>query len=211
MTIIDITRTLKNGMPVWPGDTPFSYELSSTKAENGSANVGRVVMSTHTGTHVDAPFHFDEKGKRIEELDLSLYIGKALVIEIVKKEFITVEDLQKHNLQGYERLLFKTGSWPDPAAFPETYTCIAPEAASYLAVSGVRLIGVESPSVDPLNSKEMLAHHALNNKGIHILESIDLHEAEPGEYELIAMPLKVEKADGSPVRAVLRKESSRRE
>ncbi|WP_080846115.1 arylformamidase [Cytobacillus gottheilii] len=205
MTIIDITRSLKNGMPVWPGDTPFSYKISSALAENGSANVGMVTMSTHTGTHVDAPFHFDDTGKRIEELDLSLYIGPALVIEIRNKAYITVEDLQKHDIQGMKRLLIKTGSWPDAAVFPESYTYIDPEAASFLASAGVRLLGVEAPSVDPLNSKEMLAHHALNNEGIYILESIDLHAVETGEYELIAMPLKIEKADGSPVRAILRK------
>lgn len=206
MTIYDITRSLKNGMPVWPGDTPFSYRISSSLADNGSANVGELNMSTHTGTHVDAPFHFAQEGKKINELDLSLYIGKALVIEIAHKEFITEKDLQNHDIQGVRRLLIKSGSWPDAETFPQNYTCIAPESAHYLASAGVQLLGVESPSVDPLDSKDMLAHHALNGAGIFILESIDLNEVETGEYELIAMPLKIEGADGSPVRAVLRKE-----
>jgi arylformamidase len=94
MKIIDISRRLENGMPVWPGDTPFQYEVSWSKAESGSVNVGSLSMSTHTGTHVDAPFHFDDNGKRMIELDLELYMGPVRVLDMIGKDSIGARDLE---------------------------------------------------------------------------------------------------------------------
>lgn len=204
MRIIDISRKLERGTPTWPGDTPFSYEVSWTKEQSGSVNVGKLTMSIHTGTHVDAPFHFDSEGKRIYDLDLNIYAGPARVIDMSGRESIGASDLQDVDLAGTERLLLRTGSWKDPDEFPQTITYLRADLAPYLAEKGVRLIGVDVPSVDPLDSKELAAHHSLHMHRIHILEGIDLDRIEPGDYELIALPLPLAEGDGSPVRAVLR-------
>jgi arylformamidase len=204
MKIIDISRRLENGMPVWPGDTPFHYEVSWSKAESGSVNVGSLSMSAHTGTHVDAPFHFDDDGKRIIELDLELYIGPARVVDMTGKDSIGAKDLAGVDLKGMKRVLFRTRSWQDASEFPEKIPHLEADLGPFLAERGIRLIGVDVPSVDPIDSKDLHAHHSLNENGIHILESVLLDEVEPGDYELIALPLPLVEGDGSPVRAVLR-------
>ncbi|MEO2078067.1 MAG: arylformamidase [Bacillus sp. (in: firmicutes)] len=204
MRIYDVSRKLMTGMPVWPGDTPFQYEVSWPMEESGSVNVGRLELSTHTGTHVDAPFHFDNHGKRIIELDLSLYIGPARVVDMVGKSSIGLSDVKDLDLAGVTRVLFKTLAWNNPDVFPEKIPHIEAELAPFLAEKGIKLIGLDVPSVDPIDSKELLAHHSLNQNGIHILESLLLDEIEPGDYELIALPLPLAEGDGSPVRAVLR-------
>lgn len=204
MSLIDISRRLQKGVPTWPGDTPFSFEISWPKSESGSVNVGKVTMSTHTGTHIDAPFHFDDEGKKVIELDINLYVGLARVIDVSGVESIGPEELANADLAGVERILLRTCSWTDPDRFPERIPHLRPELAPYLAERGIRLIGVDVPSVDPLDSKELSAHHTLNRYGIHILESVLLDHVEPGDYELIALPLPFAEADGSPVRAVLR-------
>jgi arylformamidase len=204
MKIIDISRRLENGMPVWPGDTPFHYEVSWSKAESGSVNVGSLSLSAHTGTHVDAPFHFDDAGKRIIELDLELYIGPARVLDMTGKDSIGAKDLENVDLEGIQRVLFRTLSWKNDAEFPEKIPHLEADLGPFLAKSGIRLIGVDVPSVDPIDSKDLHAHHSLNENGIHILESVLLDEVEPGDYELIALPLPLVEGDGSPVRAVLR-------
>ncbi|MBT2662905.1 arylformamidase [Bacillus sp. ISL-45] len=202
---IDISQVLNNSIPVWPGDTPFQYEVSWGMEESGSVNVGQVTMSTHTGTHIDAPFHFENDGKKVIELDFNLYIGPALVIHVEKPESIGIKELQGVDLNGVERLLIRTDSWQDKTVFPESIPHIEPELAAFLAGHGVKLLGLDLPSVDPLDSKELSAHHELNNQGIHILEGLVLDKIEPGEYELAALPLALEQGDGSPVRAVVRK------
>ncbi|GGI16025.1 arylformamidase [Gottfriedia solisilvae] len=205
MSLIDISRRLQNGMPVWPGDTNFSFELSWTKEESGSVNVGKLTLSTHTGTHIDAPFHFDENGKKVIDLDPNLYVGEARVIELLDVESIKKVDLEAFSLNGVKRLLIKTNSWKNDNAFPERIPHIEKDVAEFLKENGIKLLGIDVPSVDPLDSKELVAHHALQENGIHILESIDLRSVSEGDYELIALPLPLTDADGSPVRAVLRK------
>jgi len=201
--ILDISQPLKAGVPVWPGDTEFSFDLAWTREEGGSVNVGRIAMSTHTGTHVDAPFHFRDDGARVGELDLDAFIGPARVIE-VRGEAIGAGELGRYDLEGVERLLLKTGSWPDRTVFPAGITHLNPDVALFLAERGVRLVGVDTPSVDPLDSKDLPAHEALRANGIHILEGLMLDRVEPGDYKLISLPLALEEADASPVRAVLR-------
>lgn len=204
MKIYDISRRLENGMPVWPGDTPFHYEVSWSKEESGSVNVGSLTMSTHTGTHVDAPFHFDDHGKKIIELDLDLYIGPVRVIDMVGRESIGAGDFAAINLNGFERVLVRTLAWKNPSDFPDTIPHLEADLGPFLKEKGIRLIGVDVPSVDPIDSKDLHAHHSLNDNGIHILESVRLDEIEPGDYELIALPLPLAEGDGSPVRAILR-------
>jgi arylformamidase len=204
MKLIDISRPLQKGVPTWPGDTSFAYEVSWPKDVSGSVNVGKLTMSIHTGTHIDAPFHFDNDGRKVTELDLQLYVGPARVIDVTGKASIGAEDVAAYDLAGVPRLLLRTGSWTNPEEFPRTICYLRPDLAPFLAEKGVRLIGVDVPSVDPLDSKELPAHHGLHAHDIHILEGIDLSGVEPGDYELIALPLPLAEADGSPVRAVLR-------
>lgn len=203
--IIDISQPLKVGIPVWPGDTEFSFDLTWTKEKSGSVNVGRLEMSTHTGTHIDAPFHFDDGGRKIFELDPAIYVGRARVIEVAGKASVGAGELREHDLEGVSRLLVRTDSWRDRGEFPESITYLRPDAASFLARKGVWLVGVDVPSVDPLDSKDLPAHHALHASGVHILEGVVLDAVEPGDYELISLPLPLHGADGSPVRAVLRR------
>jgi arylformamidase len=202
---IDISQILNNNIPVWPGDTPFHYKVSWGMEESGSVNVGQVTMSTHTGTHIDAPYHFDNAGKRVIDLDFNLYIGPAKIIHLQQPASIGIKDLQDIPLQGVKRLLIKTDAWKDKTVFPDSIPHIEPELAAFLTEQGVQLLGLDLPSVDPLDSKELNAHHELNRHGIHILEGLLLDEVEPGEYELAALPLPFAEADGSPVRAVIRK------
>lgn len=202
---IDISQRLQNGIAEWPGDTPFSYEVRFLKADTGSVNIGKMTTSMHMGTHIDAPFHYDDEGMKVHELPIDVYIGKARVIDVSGLETVGRSDLEGLDFGGVDRILLKTLSRPNPNVFPETFTVLRPDIGPLLKERGVRLIGVDTPSVDPEPSKTLDAHHALHDNGVLILENIVLETIEPGDYELIALPLPIEGGDGSPVRAVVRK------
>ncbi|WP_410982783.1 arylformamidase [Bacillus cereus] len=201
---IDISQPLNNEIATWPGDTPFSYEVSWSKEQSESVNVGRLTMSIHTGTHIDAPFHFDNNGKKVLDLDVNVYVGKARIIDVSGMESIGAKELEKFKLDGVERLLLRTASHGNAQEFPETIPYLRADIAPFLSEKGIRLIGVDVPSVDPLDDKELAAHHQLFKHGIHILENVVLDHVQDGDYELIALPLALTDADGSPVRAVIR-------
>ena len=201
---IDITQTLKKGIPNWPGDTPFSFELSYSKEQTGSVNIGRMETSMHTGTHADAPFHFDSGAPRMEQLDVNLFIGDAYVVDCTGVQEIGPEHMEDIDFQGAPRLLLKTVP-SISETFPMVIPIIKPELAGYLKERGVFLLGVDNPSVDSIDSKQVAAHHALYQNGITIVEGLVLEQVAPGLYDFIALPLKVEGADGAPVRAVIRK------
>ncbi|SFB13951.1 MULTISPECIES: arylformamidase [unclassified Bacillus (in: firmicutes)] len=202
---IDISQPLDHKVATWPGDTPFHYKVSWSMEESGSVNVGQVTMSTHTGTHIDAPFHFDNEGKRVIDLDVNLYIGPAKVIHLNDVTSIRVADLEKLDLQNVTRLLIRTGAWQNRSIFPAEIPPVESGVAEFLGKMGIRLLGLDLPSVDELDSKELPAHHELASNGLHILEGLVLDEIEVGDYELVALPLPLVEGDGSPVRAVLRK------
>jgi len=202
---IDITQPLRNTMAVWPGDTPFQFHLAVTKEESGSVNIGEISSSTHIGTHADAPFHFDNEGKTIDQIDPSIYIGKAIVIDLTEKGEIRREYLENIDFQGVQRVLFKCLKEIDVDTFPDEVPYMDPEIGPFLKEKGIILIGIDSPSVDSITSKTLDTHHSLNRNGIHIIENLMLTKVEAGLYEFIALPLKIEGGDGSPVRAVVRK------
>ncbi|GAA0413429.1 MAG: arylformamidase [Bacillota bacterium] len=201
---IDISQPLTDKIAHWPGDKPFSYSLTASKQETKSVNIGQITTSLHTGTHIDAPFHFDSNGKTIEQLDINLYIGKSVVIDVSQANTITAEVLsQYHWPSEINRVLLRTSLPNNPERFPDVLPNLDPNIAPYLQRLGVFLLGVDMPSVDAPDSKDLVTHHALQDHGIHILENIMLDQIKPGEYELIALPLHIHGADGSPVRAAL--------
>lgn len=202
---IDITQPLNRHIAEWPGDTPFSYEVAVSKEQSGSVNIGKLTMSTHIGTHTDAPFHYDDEGLKILQLPVDLYIGKAVLVDVTGVRCVTRADLEPFDFCGAERLLLRTGSHPSPSEFPESFTVISEDVGPLLKERGVRLIGVDTPSVDSETSKELLGHHSLYRNDVIIIENLVLHSLEAGQYELIALPLALEDADGSPVRAVVRR------
>lgn len=201
---IDISQPFSNKISTWPGDTPFQFELGFSKEQTGSVNIGRFTTSVHTGTHADAPFHFDNDAPTIEQLDINIYIGRAKVVDVAGLESIGREELQAFDLDGAERLLLKTAKTVNEEQFPTDIPVLKENIGAFLQEKGIFLIGVDHPSVDALNSKDLPAHHALYRHGVHILENLSLQDIDSGDYELIALPLKIRGADGSPVRAVIR-------
>ncbi|MBP3951777.1 arylformamidase [Bacillus suaedae] len=201
---IDISQPLTNTIAHWPGDTAFSYETTFTKEQTGSVNIGKITTSLHTGTHIDAPFHFKNDGERVLDLDINLYVGPARLIDVSGNDRIDADVLRTFDLTGVSRLLLKTVTHSNSTVFPKEIPYLSADIASYIKEKGVRLLGVDVPSVDPLDSKDMKTHHALYEHGIHILENIVVEHVEEGNYELIALPLPIQDGDGSPVRAVLR-------
>lgn len=195
--IYDITIPISPSLAVWPGDTPFSYTASAW----GTITVGAVTMSCHTGTHADAPRHFLPDGEGIGELASEVFVGECLVIDATGRDSLDIDVFVGPGLP--HRVLVKTGAWTDHTVFPEAVPTLTADAVALLAAQGVRLFGIDVPSVDALDSKDLPIHHALADAHIHILESLDLREIAPGRYQLIALPLRLEGADGSPVRAIL--------
>ncbi|MCM3742297.1 arylformamidase [Oceanobacillus luteolus] len=200
---IDVSIPLTNDMGVWPGDKPFNFRLSYTKEQTKSVNIGEMSTSVHTGTHMDAPFHYDNDGKKIHELDVSLFIGPAKVVDVRGHEVIGRKELEAFNLAGVSRLLLRSLDRAD-SSFPERYPILKEDIGPFLKEKGIHLIGTECPSVDPVDSKHLPAHHALYQNGVYILENLVLKDVKPGLYELIALPLSIHGGDGSPVRAVIR-------
>lgn len=201
---IDITQPLDNNIAHWPEDEPFTYRTTVTKDDSGSVNIGKVSMSTHIGTHVDAPFHFKNDGKKIIDIEVERYIGKCTIIDIKDYPEIDATILKKKLLKPAQRLLIKTNLPNRPERFPDDVPPITPDGAAYMADLGIQLVGVDTPSVDDIDSKDLLGHHALFEHDIYILENVMLDHVSEGEYELIALPLAMKEADGSPVRAVIR-------
>ncbi len=201
-TIIDISMPLDENTPEWPGDTPFSYRLSVTQEQSGSVNIGELKTSTHIGTHIDAPFHYNNSGTKTDELPLDVYLTTAQVMDVTGLDTVGVGDLTALEA-GVGAVLLKTASWQDRNAFPEKWPLFDPEIAEWLQSNNIRLLGVDVPSVDPETSKELPMHHAMNRYQRFILEGIVLDDVVPGVYQLAALPLKIRGGEGSPVRAVL--------
>ena len=212
MKIWDISRSLSNEFAEWPGDEPFRYRLTNEIAKGASVNLGAVSMSVHNGTHADARFHFETNGESIEKAPLDLYLGRATVVDLSQsfsrlkeKHLITLDDLRPdaEEIAATSRLLLKTGRWSDSTVFPKKIPVLAADVPVWLQKNGVKLLGVDLPSVDDIDSKSLQNHHALARAGVAIIESLDLSDVAPGVYNFAALPLKIAGADGAPVRAVL--------
>lgn len=205
MKLYDITRTITPDIAVWPGDTPYSAKTVLRIAAGNPVNVTALTMSAHTGTHTDAPYHVLDSGKKINEVALDAYIGAATVVEFLNVEAALMpHHLQHIDLKQVERLLIRTPSsdFPDDR-WSKTFVYPTPETAQLLADHNVKLFGTDSPTVDPLTSQTLEAHNIFCRGNVAILEGLQLRDVPPGDYELIALPLKLD-GDGAPVRAVLR-------
>jgi arylformamidase len=204
MTLIDISPPVEPGIAVFPGDTPLDVEWVARMEKGASCNVATLRSTPHIGAHADGPLHFDPAGASIGEVDLAPYVGRCRVVDCTGAEVVDETALAGVDLTGVERVLFRTGTYPDPATWSDDFAWLDTALVRRLGRMGVRLVGIDTPSVDRADSKDLPTHHALLEAGMRNLEGLDLSAAEPGEYELIALPLRLVGVDSSPVRAVLR-------
>jgi arylformamidase len=201
--LYDLSPTIRPDTPVWPGDTPFQSRLSWAIADGASVNLSAITTTPHLGSHADAPFHTEARGDGMAEMPLDRYLGPCRVVRVPPQPLIELRHVEGIDLAP-PRLLFKSESVRDRRSFPERFTALSLEAAAFLAEKGVLLVGMDTPSVDPFDSKTLDAHHALFRGGVAILEGLVLDGVPEGVYELIALPLRLAGLDASPVRAVLR-------
>ena len=201
--LIDISQTLRPGIAVWPGDTRFQPFWMMRMDQGDSCNVGSVTMSLHTGTHVDAPFHVLRDGESPANADLSAYVGAADVLDLSNVRAVEPQHLAGMADQSPERVLIKTGT-ANSDSFDASFAYFTPGAARLLVSLGVKLVGIDTPSVDKKDSQTMESHRIFASAEVAVLENLVLMNVDPGRYELLALPLKLAGLDASPVRAVLR-------
>ncbi len=204
---IDISLTIRPGMPYWPDNPAVSIEPSQCLAHGDVCNVSKMTIGTHTGTHVDGINHFIKGGIGIDQMPLDATIGKARVIAIKDPKQITVTEIEPYDIQAGERILFKTKNSNNALksdTFMEDFVHISTDAAKYLAAKKVRTVGVDYLSVGGYEGNVIDVHHALLGSGIWAIEGLDLSQVEPGEYELICLPIKLKDGDGGLARAILR-------
>jgi arylformamidase len=200
----DISVVVRPGIPEWPGDTRYSCRWSWQISAGASVNVAAFEMSPHVGTHADAPVHVRDDHPASESLSLAAFVGPAMVVGIEEMEgAIDAEALSSRLPPRIERLLLRTGRTIADGSFPQAWPALTPGCVRWLARRGLRLLGVDCPSVDDRESKTLETHHALFEAGASILENLDLREVSDGPYELIALPLRIAGLDATPVRAVL--------
>ena len=199
----DISPVIHEGIAVFPGDTTFSRNVLMSFDGGSHLDLSTITTTVHLGAHADAPSHYHKDGQSMEQRDLMLYMGPCQVITVrpekkqrIHKEHVSV-DIRA------PRVLFKTDSFPDPDQWTDDFNSLGPELIDWLSGLGVRLVGIDTPSVDPSDSKDLLSHQALYRNDMAVLEGIVLSKVPDGIYNLIALPLNIKDADASPVRAIL--------
>jgi arylformamidase len=205
MKLYDISVSLFNGLPAFPGDPRISIEPVLGIKDGDGANVSRIVMAGHSGTHVDAPSHMLEDGDTMDSISLPTFMGKAYVADLQGVSEIGARELNGISLRGVERLLFKTdnsGFW-EMTAFQAGYVSLNMDGAEFLVRQGIRLVGIDYLSIERFDGDGSV-HRTLMRNGIVILEGLDLSRVEAGHYELFCLPLRIAGGDGAPARAVLR-------
>jgi arylformamidase len=203
LKIWDISPPVDEQAAVFPGDTPYSQRLHFSLAPNCPVNVNSITMSPHTGAHADAPLHYANGQASAGELDLAPYLGPCRVIHCIDCGPLVLPAHIDHALENLPpRVLLRTAraasqSWA-------SFTAVAQETLALLATKNIALVGIDTPSVDPATSQNLPSHHQLLAHGLRVLENLVLDDVPEGDYELIALPLKLTRADASPVRAILR-------
>ena len=214
---IDITLPLGKEIPVLSSD--FAADESRIQKpivdrlfdvdKGDKVTMSRISMSSHDGTHIDSPLHFIPGGSTIDIMPIETTVGPARVIEINDEKEITVEELEPYGIQAGERILFKTKNSPgvyDTQVFMGQYVSISPEAAAYLAEKKIRLVGLDYLTIASPNPMENIGivHKAFLDNGIYIIEGLDMVRVEPGDYDLVCLPLRLDKGDAGPCRAVIK-------
>lgn len=201
--IVDVSLPLKEGMITYPGNPDFAVE--PMPSASGTSMLTKMILGTHTGTHIDTPKHVDAEAGGLELFPLDLFVGPCRVLDCsLAKEAVTVDILEQKNIQAGERLLLRTiNSSRGFEEFYEDFVYLDGEAAQWLADLGVALVGIDSLSIKQRGSTDNTPHSALLQKNIPIIEGLNLHEAPEGEYVLVASPLRVANADGAPARVLL--------
>jgi arylformamidase len=203
--IHDITVPLTPGLPAYPGDPPVGVEVVQRAGES-PYGLARLELTTHSGTHVDAPAHFVAGGATVDTLPLEILIGKARVVELPGRERVDRPDLEALDLRDDLRVLLKTrmsGQLLKPG-YQQDHVYLTGDAALYLAQAGLKLVGFDYLSIDRFGDTSYPAHRALLAAGVVVVEGLDLSEVEPGEYDMTCLPLRVGGGDGAPARVVLR-------
>ena len=201
--LIDISPPISAAIAVWPGDVPYEREVAYDMQDGAHMTLSAIHTTLHLGAHADAPNHYAKDGHGIGAQDLAPYYGPCQVVQVnvAAGQRIYPADVPVAITQP--RVLFCTGSFPNPDEFNEDYVSLSPELVHWLNDSGVCLVGIDTPSVDPFESKALESHNALAVTRMANLEGLVLGRVPPGSYQLIALPLPLQNADASPVRAVL--------
>ena len=202
--LVDISQELRVGLPGWPGDVPFVSGPTWSHGPTCPVAVSRYAASTHAGTHADAPLHYDPDGAAIDAVGLDAFVGPARVLDLRGCGPVITPDMVAAASGGPQRVLFRTyhrfphGNWNDG------FTTLHADTMRVLAAQGVVLVGIDSPSIDPQEAKVLRAHEAARIAGMRLLEGLVLDDVKAGDYELIALPIRLGGLDAAPVRAVLR-------
>jgi arylformamidase len=201
----DISPPVRAGSPVFPGDTPYRQEWAASITPGCPVNVSTLTLSPHVGAHADAPLHYDPQGAAVGTLPLEPYLGCCRVIHAIACGPLIAWQHIAHALDGLPpRVLVRTYAQAPVDRWDPQLAAFAPETIERLADAGVRLVGIDTASIDPADSKALPSHQVVRRRGLRVLENLVLDEVPEGDYELIALPLKLVTADASPVRAVLR-------
>jgi arylformamidase len=203
MRIYDISQPLGTATAVWPGDIPVEVSWSLRRDRGDPVNVAALTTSVHAGTHIDGFLHFQDNGETAAAMPLEAYFGRCVVVDARGRDELGPDAIDGVDFSRIRRVLFHTRERVDATKFPAPYAHVTPALARCLAGARALLLGTDAPSVDPLSSKTLEAHHALGAARVAILENVVLDGVAAGEYTLIALPLKLVEADSSPVRAVL--------
>ncbi len=212
MALFDITPRIDHSLTVWPGDSPLAREVLLDIERGDTVTLSTLRATVHLGAHADAPNHYARAGVSIEARPIELYLGPCRVIrvDVARAARVSLAEFERGAAAAHlsgplpPRVLLATGTFPDPTRWNDDFAALSPELVDGLASRGVRLIGVDTPSVDLMEDKRLLAHQRFFAHDMAILEGLLLRAVPPGDYELIALPLPLAGFDASPVRAVLR-------
>jgi arylformamidase len=201
----DISPPVQEGAPVFPGDTPYRQQWAARIAPGCPVNVSSLTLSPHVGAHADAPLHYDPQGSAVGALDLDAYLGRCRVIHAIGRGPLIAWEHLAHAADALPpRVLVRTYARAPVDRWDGQLAAFAPDTIERLADAGVQLVGIDTASIDPAESKQLPSHQVIRRRGLRVLENLVLDAVPEGDYELIALPLKLMTADASPVRAVLR-------
>ncbi|NYT35609.1 arylformamidase [Allopusillimonas soli] len=204
-TLWDISPQVSAASPVFPGDTPYSQRWNASIGPGCPVNVSAITLSPHVGAHADAPLHYSPDGQAVGALDLTPFLGPCRVVHVLDSgPLLTLQHLRDSLADLPPRLLVRTTRKANTHKWSDDFTAFSPQVLEHLAGLGILLVGLDTPSIDPANSKTLDSHQVIRRHDIRVLENLVLDDVPPGDYELIALPLALSQADASPVRAVLR-------